>query len=202
MSNPSPLFPGQFYHIYNRGNNRENIFVEERNYAYFMSLYTRYIEPVADTYAYCLLRNHFHLLVRIKTLEESPSQDGHVKAPSQHFSNFFNAYARTINQTYGRTGALFQRPFGRVLVRSQSHLFHLVMYIHRNPQIHGFVEDYGDWPYSSYPEIKDLTDFWKSVRSLRREDVLAWFSGVEGFVRSHREEMQGKEINYLVEEDM
>jgi len=70
MTSPSPLCYGQYYHIYNRGNNRENIFVEERNYRYFLKLYVKYIEPVADTYAYCLLRNHFHFLVRIKTVAE------------------------------------------------------------------------------------------------------------------------------------
>jgi REP element-mobilizing transposase RayT len=58
------------YHIYNRGVNRENIFIEERNYAHFLTLYTKYIVPVADTFAYCLLRNHFHLLVRTRTEED------------------------------------------------------------------------------------------------------------------------------------
>ncbi len=62
----SALQPSQYYHIYNRGNNRENIFVSEENYRYFLKLYAVHIEPVADTYAYCLLKNHFHVLVRIK----------------------------------------------------------------------------------------------------------------------------------------
>jgi len=60
------LQSGVYYHIYNRGNNRENLFLEEKNYPYFLFLYEKHIEPVADTYAYCLMRNHFHLLVRIK----------------------------------------------------------------------------------------------------------------------------------------
>jgi REP element-mobilizing transposase RayT len=70
MSNPIPLQHGKYYHIYNRGNNRENIFFEERNYRYFLQLYAKYIQPIADTYAYCLLYNHFHVLVRIKSIEE------------------------------------------------------------------------------------------------------------------------------------
>ena len=64
------LQPDMYYHIYNRGNNRENLFVEERNYPYFLRLYAKHIEPIADTYAYCLLKNHFHLCVKIKTEEE------------------------------------------------------------------------------------------------------------------------------------
>jgi len=66
VSKPIPLQPGKYYYIYNRGNNRENIFLEERNYPYFLRHYARHIEPVADTFVYCLLRNHFHFLVRIK----------------------------------------------------------------------------------------------------------------------------------------
>jgi REP element-mobilizing transposase RayT len=70
MTSPRPLLYDTCYHIYNRGVNRANIFIEERNYDYFMKLYARHIAPVAETFAYCLLRNHFHLLVRIKSEEE------------------------------------------------------------------------------------------------------------------------------------
>lgn len=65
---------GHYYHIYNRGNNKENIFIEERNYVYFLQLLKIYILPVADVYAYCLLKNHFHLLVRIKEEDELPEK--------------------------------------------------------------------------------------------------------------------------------
>ncbi len=70
MPNPEPLQFGQYYHIFNRGNNRETLFREERNYPYFLSLFVKHIDPVVDTYAYCLMPNHFHLLVRVKTVEE------------------------------------------------------------------------------------------------------------------------------------
>ena len=76
MAGPAPLEHGQYYHIYNRGNNRENIFVENRNYRHFLKLYAKHITPVADTYAYCLLRNHYHFLVRIKGVaEQNLSED-------------------------------------------------------------------------------------------------------------------------------
>ena len=70
MPSPAPLRRGTYYHIYNRGNNRENLFVENGNYTYFLERYFKYIEPVACTYAYCLMRNHFHLLIRTKAEEE------------------------------------------------------------------------------------------------------------------------------------
>jgi REP element-mobilizing transposase RayT len=73
MSHYTPLIPGVVYHIYNRGNNGESIFIEERNYDYFMKLYSKYISPKAETFAYCLLRNHFHFMVRIKTENDCQS---------------------------------------------------------------------------------------------------------------------------------
>jgi len=57
---------GATYHICNRGINREDIFKEEKNYAYFLSLMKKYLLPVADIYAYCLMKNHYHLLLRFK----------------------------------------------------------------------------------------------------------------------------------------
>ena len=70
MTSPSPLLYDTCYHIYNRGTNRGNIFIEERNFQYFLHLYTKHLEPVVDTCAYYLLRNHFHILVRVKSKEE------------------------------------------------------------------------------------------------------------------------------------
>lgn len=70
MTSPSPLQYNTYYHIFNRGVNRTNIFIEDDNYAHFLNLYTDYITPIAETYAYCLLRNHFHLLIRTKSEEE------------------------------------------------------------------------------------------------------------------------------------
>ncbi len=67
MSDPQiPLDPGKFYHIYNRGINSCNLFRESANYEHFLELYDKYISPVADTYAWVLMPNHFHLLVRVK----------------------------------------------------------------------------------------------------------------------------------------
>jgi len=79
----TPIVPGVYYHIYNRGNNHENLFIEERNYSYFLNLYAKHIGPIAETHAYCLLRNHFHLLVKIKTEEEFARQTSQVLQTSQ-----------------------------------------------------------------------------------------------------------------------
>ena len=70
--------------------------------------------------------------------------------PSQQFGNLFNAYSKAMNKAYGRTGSLFERPFERIEITSKSHLFHLVPYIHRNPQTHHLIADFREWPFSSY----------------------------------------------------
>lgn len=189
-----PLLPSKYYHIYNRGNNGENIFIEERNYTYFMNLYARYINPIADTFAYCLLRNHFHLAVRIKDLGDSQDVRS-LKDPGQQFSNFFNAYAKGINHTYRRTGSLFQNRFRRVEVTSDRYFMRLVHYIHWNPQKHGFIEDFRDYPYSSYHLF--LTD--KPVL-VRRDEVLEWFEGRAGFVMKHQELTKEKDIQFLIDD--
>ena len=158
MTSPPALFFDTFYHIFNRGNNREDLFIEDPNYSYFMRLYVRYVSPIAETWAYCLLRNHFHLFVRIKSETEIAKTYGidlagwrrlH-HAPSRHFANFFNSYAKTINRTYNRTGSLFQHPFKRVAVFDERHFCRLIAYIHQNPQRHGMISDFREWPYSSY----------------------------------------------------
>jgi len=200
MTSPPPLQLGAYYHIYNRGINRENVFREERNYRYFLELYAKHIEPVAETYAYCLLKNHFHVLVRTRESAD-PSGLGDPKGlkthpPSVAFSNFFNAYAKAINKAYGRTGSLFQHPFGRILVETQSYLIQLVRYIHCNPQKHGLVSDFREWPFSSYHAHLS-----RRPTRLRRADVLAWFDGPAGFAAAHHAPVDKTALEPLAPDD-
>ncbi len=174
MSYTIPLEPGKIYHLYNRGNNGENIFIAERNYGYFLNLYVKHITPVAETFAYSLLKNHFHFLTRIRDQIEPPTA-------SKAFSNLFNAYTKSINKMYGRTGALFQRAFQRIEVASPNYCLRLVHYIHWNPQRHGFVKDFRDWPYSSYHAL--LSD---QATFLRREEVIGWFNNKIEFDAIHQ----------------
>lgn len=201
MTSPARLQHGQTYHIHNRGNNREKIFFEERDYHYFLQLYAKCVEPVADTYAYCLLRNHFHFLVRIRTEEEILGVSetlgvSWVLDPSHQFANVLSAYADAINETCERTGNLFQSPFGRVPITSDVHFVHLISYIHKNPEAHGLVEDFRDWPHSSYHTL--LSE--KPTR-LKREEVLAWFDGSAAFQQFHQQPAIEALIAELVPDD-
>ena len=182
MMHPKPLEYSEYYHIYNRGIDRGNLFFEERNYRHFLKLYTRHVTPVADTFAYCLLPNHFHFLVRIRDLSGLSNLTGLL--PSKRFSNLFNAYTKAVNKAYSRTGSLFQRPFGRIQVTDDAYFARLVIYIHHNPQKHGLVDDYRSWVYSSYGALVG-----GQVTRLERDAVLGWFGDREMMLQTHKEQM-------------
>jgi putative transposase len=123
-------------------------------------------------------------------------KDTKVLSPSQQFSNCFNAYAKAINKAYGRTGSLFERPFGRIAVTSDAYFAQLVVYIHRNPEKHGLVDDFCDWPYSSYHALVS-----SKPTHLQRDDVLDWFGGLPGPARLHEQEVAEGKIAPLLLED-
>jgi hypothetical protein len=197
VPSPEPLQPGQYYHIYNRGINGEPLFRQERNYRYFLKLWAKYIEPVAETYVYCLLSNHFHLLVRTKDTETGPiSGIGPVLHVSRQFNNLFIAYAKAFNKAYDRKGGLFESPFKRRLVDNDRYFAALAAYIHRNPQKHGFVDDFRDWPYSSYHAVLST----RATR-IQRSAVLDWFDGPAKFKESHTALVDEAIIEPLIEDD-
>lgn len=140
--------PGVVYHVFNRGNNKEDLFKEDRNYSYFLSLVKKYLLPVCDIYAYCLLKNHFHFALRIKDIDSLP--DGYKQKPALALSNLFNAYTKAINKGYNRTGSLFQEHPHRQRVEDEDYLTQLVAYIHLNPVKHHFTDDFKSYRYSSY----------------------------------------------------
>jgi hypothetical protein len=115
---------------------------------------------------------------------------------SRCFSNLFNAYARAFNLAYGRTGALFQRPFQRIAVHDECYFVNLVYYIHFNPQKHGFVDDFREWPYSSFGTLASA-----SRTRLARDEVWDWFGGIDGLRRAHEQALPEREIAPLVGDD-
>jgi REP element-mobilizing transposase RayT len=172
------LKPETYYHIYNRGNNKEVIFKEQKNYAYFMTLVEKHILPVADLFAYNLLPNHFHLFIKTKNIPASDTN----KQFSQPFSNLFNAYAKAINKSYNRTGSLFQEKFRRKEVNSDQYFTSVVLYIHGNAQHHGLVKDFKQHPYTSYHNYVNNT-----YNKLEKNGLLEWFGGLERFIKMHEE---------------
>lgn len=169
-----PIVKNQFYHIYNRGNNREDIFIEEKNYFYFLNLLNKHALPVADVYAYCLLKNHFHLLVHTKPIEEEHKI-------SKGFSNLFNSYTKSFNKSYNRTGSLFAKPFSRIRITNENYLKSLLIYIHLNPRHHAFVTDFETYSHSSYPALISTKN-----TLLQRKQVIDLFEDLDNFIFCHQ----------------
>lgn len=167
------LVADNFYHIYNCGNNKTNLFYEDKNYSYFLNLLKRHITPVAEIWAFALLKNHFHLLIRTREHQDE-------KKISKAFSNFFNAYAKAINKSYSRSGSLFQDRFKRILITDENYLRNLILYIHLNPEQHGFVQDFSVYPFSSYGQHVTEND-----ALVERKNVISIFDSKENFISVH-----------------
>ena len=164
------------YHIYNRGNNKQDVFFEEDNYRYYLQLLAKHILPISEIYAYCLLPNHFHLLLCIKA---------NAEAPSKAMSNFINAYTKAINKKYNRTGSLFQKPFKRIKISEEKYLINLIKYIHQNPENHGLSNDFQKYSKSSYQSLLS-----EKTTKLDRDFVINLFGDRENFIFSHRQKFE------------
>jgi putative transposase len=196
-----PLESGHFYHIFNRGNNRENLFYKAENYRYFLVKYDEYLSEYVDTYAYCLLPNHFHLLVRIKE-NLLPLQTGakiHTEAEkivSEAFRRFFTSYSKSINKQEGRIGSLFQKNFRRKEVGNAAYFRNMINYIHTNPVKHKIARDFRAYPHSSYKRM-----LFDKPSKLFKEQVLAWFGSKNAFEEFHDSDMDERDIKDLIIED-
>ncbi len=177
---------GGFYHVFNHAVGNKNLFRNADNFRYFLKKYALYMLPVCDTYAYCLMPNHFHFLIKIKPVEQLQtisnfSSDIH-KFVIQPISNWLNAYAKAYNKQYNRKGALFLDYTKRIAVKSDNYFVSLVNYIHPNPVHHGFCSHCADWEYSSY-----LAFLSARKSNIQREEVLTWFGDAAAFKQFHLE---------------
>ncbi|WP_291097611.1 MULTISPECIES: transposase [unclassified Flavobacterium] len=179
MQSIEPLENGKYYHVYNRGINSDILFKENSNYEHFLKLHDLHIEPMAETYAWCLMKNHFHFLIRIKDVEEIKTEN--KIQPSQSFSNLFNAYTKAFNKKYNRHGALFERPFKRKSIENENYFQNIIAYIHNNPVHHLICEHPINYPWSSY--ITCLSD---KPTKLKRKEVIEIFDDIENFKHVHQ----------------
>ena len=182
------LYFGGTYHIYNKAISHEKLFISPDDYHYFLKKLKRFILPIADIIAYCLIPNHFHLLLTIKEVEnisESLLEKNKVNPEqliSKSFSNFFNSYTRSFNTVHNRAGRLFLYPFKRISVENEDYFVCLINYIHRNPVHHGITKNYIDWKYSSYNAYIS-----EQPTAINRAIGLSLFSSLEAFILFHKE---------------
>ena len=184
-----PLYKDKLYHIYNRGNGKEQIFFKEENYYYFLRQYEKYLSDSIDTFAYCLLSNHFHLLGRIK--------NNNPEIVSEKFRKFFISYSMSINIQEKRKGNLFQRAFKRKIIDDERYFYAAVYYIHANPIHHKLVKDLRDYKFSSYDSLSG-----NNKTKLCRDELIEWFGGKENFISYHSEMKRSYfSDNYIIEDE-
>jgi putative transposase len=158
-----PFLPDQYYHFYNRGNNRQGIFFQRDNYLYFLKGLKKYFYPYVDVIAYDLMPTHYHILGRVKPLllpqtsefsknSEVCSEAASISAVSKAMMRLGVSYTKAINKRFGRVGALFGGQFQGKPIQHYHHLLNLCIYIHANPVKDGLVSQPEDWEYSNYPE--------------------------------------------------
>lgn len=164
----TPLHPNEIHHIYNRGVNYGDIFFTRANRDFFLRRLRYYCPPqTAEIIAYCLMPNHFHLLLRVLGADFGRT----VMQP------FSVSYTKAINKQEGRAGPLFQGPYPNRIVKTESDLLHLSRYIHLNPVAAGFVVRPEDWEYSSYLEYIGL----RKGTLPKKEIVLGHFPSPESY---------------------
>jgi putative transposase len=166
-NNRIPLEPDKYYHIYNHAVVNDQLFKQTDNYFFFLKKLIQHICPIADIFAYCLMPNHFHIALRIKSKNEileylllkNPqgfqNPEGWTcefisNKLSHQFGNLFNSYSKAFNKRNNRYGNLFLPNFERKLIDNNEYFKRLIHYIHFNPVHHGFVRDLRDWKYSSF----------------------------------------------------
>jgi putative transposase len=198
------LKPNISYHIFNHANGFENVFREDENFRFFLEKYQLFISPIAETYAYCLLPNHFHFVIRIRkrdVIEElilnknnfskvrnfgkvSISDDVIEKFLSKQFSNLFSSFTQSFNKMYKRMGSLFIKNFRREPILNKEHFINTIIYTHRNPIHHGFCTSYYEWGYTSFNEITEMKSELVVI-----EKILKIFESKERFIEKHLENL-------------
>jgi REP element-mobilizing transposase RayT len=159
------------------------MFKNEANYEFFLKQYDKYLSEYVDTYAFCLLGNHFHLLISIKDFPLSiEDKDKSIhEIVSHQFRKFFQSYSMAFNKQHDRIGTLFQTPFKRALVDNDTYFTRLVYYIHANPQLHEIIDNFREWKWSSYQRI--MID---KPTKLMKNEVLNWFGDKHDYVNFHQ----------------
>lgn len=149
---------GAYYHIYNHGNGADLIFKTADNYSFFLQRENKYMNEVWELVGWCLMPNHYHLLIKIREDVDGIESDEAINRKAyMQFSHFTNSYAKAFNKKYKRRGSLFVKTFKRKKVTTDDYLKRLVRYIHLNPVNHGFTSRPGDWPHSSYnPAVENF----------------------------------------------
>ncbi len=146
-----------FYHVFNRGNNQQLIFPQQRNYVFFTSKLKSILCGHCDIIAYCLMPNHFHLMLYLNenSIGLKVKSKPLLQILEQKLGTLQSSYTRAINIQENKTGSLFQSKI-KVIELLNDHASTCFHYIHQNPLKANLANDFNEWPHSSYSEYFDL----------------------------------------------
>ena len=173
--------------------------------AFFLIKFATYLSSYIKIYAYCLLPNHFHFLIQVKSEEtirknvienEKMAQYKFASVAtilSETFRRFFITYAKAFNKEQDRRGSLFQKDFKRILVDNEAHFTRLIYYIHANPLKHGYQKNFVNYSYSSYQRILN-----PKPTQLQKKYVLNWFGGRKNYIDFHKRVCKWADMEYLL----
>lgn len=151
----------QLYHIYNRGNQKQEIFRSRENYLYFVEKLRIHLLPRCDLLAWCLMPNHFHLMVN--TTPESIAIIDKPNLPIQSLSEgirlMLTSYTKGFNNAFRLSGSLFQQKTKSKMLTGENPNYPLSVfyYVHQNPMTAGLVNKMEDWEFSSFNEYIKMT---------------------------------------------
>lgn len=208
-----PFVNDQYYHIYNRGVEKRRIFENQRDYQRFLKTLTYYqlegpkpklshyfqyqnfqpnkAQKLVEIISYCLMPNHFHLLVK-------QLKNGGITDFITHLSL---SYTKYYNTKYSRTGPLLQGQFKATLIESDEQLVHVSRYIHLNPLVSFLVKSLEKYPWSSYVEY-----VMGKPGICSKEEILGFFKSAkeyDEFIKDHASYAQELEFikHKLIDED-
>jgi|SRR3989344_3348273 len=174
---------GGIYHVYNRGVNRQNIFLAERDYFTFLKSFQRYLEPPAEDDLYRLIKsyhgkinlltfslipNHFHTMLQ---QVDRCDMEGFMRS-------LMTSYARRINKGYERVGHLFQGPYKARLLKGNDDLVNTSFYIHNNPE-----DELGANPFTyPYSSIGSYDGSGRGFVFVKERPILDLFESAEDYI--------------------
>jgi len=200
----TPILGDRYYHIFNRGVNKQNIFYTEANYIYFLKLLDQFLTGYVDFLAFSLMPNHFHIILRIfnsldfntilfneelknrsiqkERFSKMNLNDQEVvgKLVVRQLKKLFITYSMAINKQENRVGNLFDPKYKRLQINDQDYLKYAIFYTNYNPEKHGLIEDFKEYRYSSFKAFIGSTP-----TKMNRELVYELYGGKNSFLNYH-----------------
>lgn len=179
-------YQGGYFHVYNRGNRKQDIFLEDVDYIGYLARLREYKDKrKISIICYCLMPNHFHLLLR---------QDSEIPIFS-FLQSLHTSYSMYFNNKYDKVGHLFQGAFKQKEIDKDEYLLHLSSYIHLNPLSAGLVSKLEDYQWSSYPDYIGARE-----GTLCDKEVIMGDNSPEWYKRVTEEEVKEKLIQKQFQE--